>query len=77
MEFYTLWFFKLKECYKIVDEEIQIIDEEEHEWPLRSIIGKIVPLMYAGKFTVSNLAHMENISNWIHFRDFYYNFFVF
>jgi hypothetical protein len=42
---------------------IEIVDEKENAWPLRSFIAKIVVSTYEGKFSISNLTFAENISN--------------
>jgi hypothetical protein len=47
----------------ILAEVIEIVDDEQNAWPIRSFIAKLIVSTNAGKFPTSHLTFTENISN--------------
>jgi hypothetical protein len=56
---------------QILAEVIEIVDDKENAWPLRSFIAKLIVSTCEGNFLISNLTFSEIISIIIKFYSFY------
>lgn len=41
---------------------VQVIDEQENVWPLRSLVAKILSGLQKGEFSAAQMAYIEDFS---------------